>query len=171
MKKVIYGIIIILLIIGGAMFINKRDNVETLGDDKVKENSSVLEDDYENISSDDIIGRWDSVMALNSEDATETTNLRDVFGSSYSEYGSYMEFKDDGTFVDRIQPITNGSQADSGTYKIEKNYNKPGDCYVFLTYSDGRNSKLQKVILDDSDVSYLVLEEFVNGYQITLRKR
>ena len=166
MKKVLVGIIIVLLGIGGYLFIKKpfvSNEVDSNLDSKVDKSDDVLDDN--------VVGIWDTDRAVNSNDGTETDNLRDIFGSSYSEYGSYIEFKDDGTFVDRIQPITNGSRADSGTYKVEKDYNKPGDCYVFLTYSDGSEGKLQRVILDDSSIYYLVLEEFVNEYQLILKKR
>ncbi len=165
------GIIIILLIIGGVIFINRGFNTRISDDSKVKENDSIEEEDDKKKLLDEIIGRWDSVKAVNSEDATEVNNLRDVFGSSYSQYGSYIEFNDDGTFVDKIVPITDGSKSNAGTYKVERDYNKPGDLYIFLTYDDGSEGKLEKVILDDSNVSYLVLENFVNGYQITFKKQ
>ncbi len=169
MKKVICGIVIVLLIIGGVIFINKKLNTEVNDDYKIKENNNTKDGNLSN-SSDEIIGRWDSVWAVNSEDATKTDNLRDVFGSSYLQYGSYLELNEDGTFIDRIVPITNGNKSNTGTYKIHRNYNKQGDCYIFLTYDDGSEGKLEKVILDDSNVSYLVLENFVNDYQITLKK-
>jgi hypothetical protein len=57
-----------------------------------------------------------------------------------------------------------------GTYEVKRDYNKPGDCYVFLTYSDGSKAKLQRVILDDSDTYYLVLDDFIDGYQLTFKK-
>ena len=121
-------------------------------------------------SNDEIIGKWNAVSAVNSETGEKIENLRDIFGSSYSQYGSYIELKSDGTFTDAIKPITNGSKSTTGTYEIKKDYNKQGDLYVFLTYSDGTEAKLQRVIIDDSQTFYLVLENFIDGYQFTFKK-
>ena len=41
---------------------------------------------------------------------------------------------------------------------------------MFLLYSDGHEEKLQKILLDDSNVPYLVLENFINGYQLFFKK-
>ena len=41
---------------------------------------------------------------------------------------------------------------------------------MFLSYSDGTEDKLQRVFLDESNTYYLVLDGFINGYQLTLRK-
>ena len=118
----------------------------------------------------DIIGKWETISGINSETGKETKNLVDIFGSSYREYGSYLEFKKDGTFIDAIEPITDGSKSNIGNYIIKKDYYKLGDYYVFLLYSDGHEEKLQKVFLDDSNVPYLVLENFINGYQLFFKK-
>ena len=178
-SKILLGIIICVLVVGTVAFSIKVFNFKDIGKEnsisnKVNNNSNDkvdndLEDNKDNLS-DDIIGKWDTVSAVNSEDGKETNNLKDVFGSSYSQYGSYLELKEDGTFIDAIQPISNGSRSTTGKYTIEKNYNKPGDCYVFLSYSDGTEDKLQRVVLDESNTYYLVLDGFINGYQLTLRK-
>jgi hypothetical protein len=39
-----------------------------------------------------------------------------------------------------------------------------------LDYSDGYQEKLQRVFLDESKTPYLVLDNFINGYQLTLKK-
>ena len=186
-SKILLGIIICVLVVGTVIFATKVFNFNDIGkensisnkvnnnsNDKVDNNSNNkvdndLEDNKDNLS-DDIIGKWDTVSAVNSEDGKETKNLKDVFGSSYSQYGSYLELKEDGTFIDAIQPISNGTKSNTGEYTIKRNYNKPGDCYVFLSYSDGTEGKLQRVFLDESNTYYLVLDGFINGYQLTLRK-
>lgn len=155
-NKIILGITICILIIGVIIFIKKPFN-------------SNLKEPKENIN-DEIIGKWNTVSAVNSETGEKTESLQDVFGSSYLQFGSYLELKEDGTFVDAIQPITNGSRSNTGKYTVKRDYNKQGDYYVFLSYTDGNEEKLQKVILDDSNTSYLVLERFINDYQLTLKK-
>lgn len=164
-NKILLVIAICVLIIGEIIFITKPFNK--------KNNSNTSNRNQNNInekSSDEIIGKWETVSAVNSEDGKETKNLKEIFGSSYSQYGSYLELNEDGTFIDAIQPITNGSKSNTGKYTVKKDYNKIGDCYVFLSYSDGRETKLQRVFLDESSTPYLVLDEFINGYQITLKK-
>ena len=118
----------------------------------------------------DVVGKWETISGVNSETGKETKNLVDIFGSSFREYGSYLEFKKDGTFIDAIEPITDGSKSNIGNYIIKNDYYKLGDYYVFLLYSDGHEEKLQKVFLDDSNVPYLVLENFINGYQLFFKK-
>ena len=179
-NKILLGIIVCLclLVIGYVMFVISQSNFkvidkEDLISNSVENNNDKVDNDLNKSNedlSDEIIGKWDTVSAVNSEDGKETKNLKDVFGSSYLQYGSYLELKGDGTFLDAIQPITNGNKSNTGKYTIKSNYNKPGDCYVFLNYSDGTEDKLQRVILDDSNTYYLVLDGFINGYQLTLRK-
>lgn len=163
--------IVCVLIIGVVIFIKKpfnfkeENNLDIQTSDKNQNNSS-----NEEKISDEIIGKWITVSAVNSEDGTKTENLKDVFGSSYSQYGSYLELTEDGSFIDAIQPITDGSKSNTGTYIIKRDYYKPGDCYVILSYLDGKEEKLQRVFIDDSNTPYLVLNSFINGYQLTLRK-
>ena len=60
------------------------------------------------------VGKWNTVSAVNVKTGEKTENIRDIFGSSYSQYGSYLELKADGTFVDAIEPITDGSKSNTG---------------------------------------------------------
>lgn len=122
-------------------------------------------------SNNEMIGKWETVSAVNSETGKETKNLKDVFGSSYQKYGSYLELNKDGTFKDAIEPITDGSKSNTGKYTIKKDYNKVGDYYIILSYSDQNEEKLQKVFLDDNNTAYLVLDNLVNGYQLFLKRK
>ena len=118
----------------------------------------------------EFIGKWNTVEAANEETGESTKNLRDVFGSSFEQFGSYLELKDDGTFVDAIIPVTDGSKSTTGKYTIKRDYLKIGDAYVFLYYSDGQEKNIQKIFLDESGEPYLVLDGFVNGYQLYLKR-
>ncbi len=120
--------------------------------------------------SNEYIGKWNTVMAINSNTGVETKSLREVFGSSFEEFGSYLELKEDGTFIDAIVPITDGSKSNTGTYIIKKDYYKLGDTYIFLSYIDGNEETLQSVKLDSSNESYLVLDSLINDYQLYLKK-
>ena len=121
-------------------------------------------------TSNEFIGKWNTISAINSKTGDETRNLTDVFGSSYNEFGSYLELKEDGTFINSIIPITDGSKSNIGKYTIKKDYMKQGDAYVILSYSDGGEEELQRVYLDDNNTPYLVLDSFVNDYQLYLKK-
>ena len=121
-------------------------------------------------TNDDFIGKWNAIKAVDVKTGEETINLRDVFGSSYGEFGSYLELNEDGTFVDAIVPITDGSKSNTGKYTIERDYYKVGDTYIFLTYSDGNKDTLQRINLDDNGEPYLVLDTFINGYQLYFKK-
>ena len=103
----------------------------------------------------EIIGKWNT-QKVSDLKANETyDNLKDLYGSSYLEFGSYLQLNDDGTFVDAINPVTDGSTSTEGKYKILRSYNKLGDCYVELTYSDGRTEMLQRVYYDNTETPYL----------------
>lgn len=174
-NKLLIGIIICILIVGVLWIMDPlhiqtgvKGNSNTKVIDEIS-NNDINENHKEN-EEDEIIGKWNTISAVNSDTGEKVENLRDIFGSSYSQYGSYFEFREDNTFIDALEPITNGNKATTGTYEVKKNYNRPGDCYIFLTYSDGTESKLEKVILDDSNTSYLVLENLVNGYQFSFQK-
>ena len=167
-NKLFIGIILCFIIIGG--FVWYKSSFQVQKNKEVNNNESLNHGEEKNDFQDEIVGKWNTISAVSAETGVKTENLRDIFGSSYSQYGSYLEFKSDGTFVDAIEPVTNGSKATTGKYEIKKDYNEQGDCYVFLIYSDGVEAKLQRVILDDSNTYYLVLENFVNGYQLTLKK-
>lgn len=174
-KKILICVVFIILVGGASIFLldlKKKTDTNSNGRPNNSEkhienldNDSNVESEYE-----DIVGKWNAISAVDVSSGEKVTNLRDIFGSSYSQYGSFLELKDDGTFVDAIEPITKENKSTSGKYEIKKNYNKPGDCYVFLNYDDKTEAKLQRVILDDSNTYYLVMENFVNGYQITFKK-
>ena len=117
---------------------------------------------------EDIVGKWNTNRAVNSEGQTE--NLADVFGTSYIQFGSYLELNEDGTFLDAIYPVTDGSNSVKGTYEIKKNYKKLGDLYIILNYEDGRTKILQKVYYEDNVES--LSTEYTNDqeYQFDLKK-
>lgn len=117
-----------------------------------------------------IVGKWNTTFAVNANDAKKETNLKNIFGSSYSQYGSYIEFKEDGTFLEAIYPITKGDKSHYGTYEVINNYYKEGDCFIILKYDDNRELKLQKAKLDDTDTIYLVVDDIINDYQFALKK-
>lgn len=130
----------------------------------------IVAEDQEENASEDLTGRWDSCRAVNSETGEETRNMSDVFGSSVVQFGSFLELKDDGTFTDAINPITDGSESTTGQYTVKRDYMMVGDAYVFLTYSDGREEELQLLDLDGNGEPYLVFNSFINGYQISLSR-
>ena len=152
-NKIILVTIIICIVIFASTIIIKKQNKTTTN------------------TPDEIIGKWNTVSAVNIETGQKTENLRDVFGSSYSQYGSYLELKEDKTFIDALRPITTDNESTTGTYTIQKDENKKGDYYIYLTYNDGSKNKLEKVFLDNSNTPYLVLDNFINGYQLTLKKQ
>ena len=126
--------------------------------------------DNKETKSDEIIGKWNAYKAINSKEGNETTNMSDIFGSSYAKFGSYIELKEDGSFLDAIQPITDGTKSVKGTYTIERDYYQKGDCYIFLTYSDGSKNTLQRIYYNDSNTPYLVLDNLIGDYQISFKK-
>lgn len=117
-----------------------------------------------------IIGKWNTCKAGNVKTGEGTDNMTDIFGSSYIKYGSYLELKEDGTFLDAIQPITDGSQSTEGSYTVKQSYYKTGDCYIFLNYSDGTQKTLQVVYYDNTNTPYLVMNEFLGDYQLSFKK-
>lgn len=109
-------------------------------------------------TTNEYIGKWNTYQVTDFATGETTDNLRLVFGSSYSAYGSYFELKEDGTFKDGIDPVGNGEYATDGTYEIQENYYKAGDCYIFLTYSDGTKRQIQRIYKDDNNVPVLSLQ-------------
>ena len=134
---------------------NTTTSNSTTSSDSNKVTSSETEDS-------EIIGKWNT-QKVSDLKANETyDNLKDLYGSSYLEFGSYLQLNDDGTFVDAINPVTDGSTStvkqQINNYilnKILRSYNKLGDCYVELTYSDGRTEMLQRVYYDNTETPYL----------------
>ena len=128
-NKVLIIVVLAVLIVGGIIFVldpfclkgatntvkmqkSNEEYGENLDSDLKKEDSNVF--------TDDIVGKWNAISAISAETGEKITNLRDIFGSSYSQYGSYLNLKNDGTFVDAIEPITDGSKATTGTYEVKK---------------------------------------------------
>ena len=171
-NKVVIGVILCLIFVGGFVLVKDPFHFYSKSSDElnIDNNGKMQNKDDNKVAIDEMVGKWDAISAVNVETSEKIDHLKDIFGSSYSQYGSYLELKEDGTFLDAIEPITDGSKANNGTYEIKRNYNKSGDCYVFLSYSDGTTATLQRVFLDESDVAYLVLENFIQGYQFTLKK-
>ncbi len=118
---------------------------------------------------DNFIGKWNTVKAINATTGEETNNLTDVFGSSFLEFGSFLELKEDGTFIDALESITDGSKSNTGSYTVKNDYLKVGDTYIFLSYDDGGETRLQKVTIDKSGY-YLVVDSLINDYQLYLKK-
>lgn len=134
-------------------------NTNTTFQNTTTSNSTTSSDSNKVISSEteesEIIGKWNT-QKVSDLKANETyDNLKDLYGSSYLEFGSYLQLNDDGTFVNAINPVTDGSTSTEGKYKILRSYNKLGDCYVELTYSDGRTEMLQRVYYDNTETPYL----------------
>lgn len=170
MKKLLiyfFSLIVIILIV---FFLFKHVRDTTIGDKNIdrKNNLNAIETDKN--KSNEFVGKWSTVKAINSETGIETNNMIEVFGNSYETKGSYIEFKKDGTFIDRIEPITNGSKPSKGKYIIKKDYYKKGDTYIFLYYTDDIVEKVQKIIISENKEIYLVLDHFVNDYQLYLQK-
>ena len=129
-----------------------KENTTTSSDTTSSSSNAITSSETED---SEIIGKWNT-QKVSDLKANETyDNLKDLYGSSYLEFGSYLQLNDDGTFVDAIQPVTNGSTSAEGKYKILRSYNKLGDCYVELTYSDGRTEMLQRVYYDNTETPYL----------------
>lgn len=129
-----------------------KENTTTSSDTTSSSSSAITSSETED---SEIIGKWNT-QEVSDLKANETyNNLKDLYGSSYLEFGSYLQFNNDGTFVDAINPVTDGSTSTEGKYEILRSYNKLGDCYVELTYSDGRTEMLQRVYYDNTETPYL----------------
>ena len=130
-------------------------------------NSTDIEENEE--TNEDIVGIWNTYQLIKAEDGEIIQNLSSVLGTAYTQYGSYLKLNEDGTFLDAIHPITSGELSTEGTYTIEKDYYKLGDCYVFLNYSDGRTKTFMRIYYEEN---VPVLSYFEEGevYQIDLKK-
>ena len=113
-------------------------------------------------------GKWNTYRAINSEGEDE--NLTSIFGTAYIQLGSYLQLNEDGTFLDAINPVTDGSNSVKGTYEILRNYNKIGDCYVKLNYEDGNTKILQKIYYEDNVASLTMKIGAEEGYYLDLKK-
>lgn len=141
---------------------NNEEKVENINkQDVVKDN------EYEEDSDDsDIIGTWNTVSVMDMSTATTYDNLKDIFGTSYITYGSYLKLNDDKTFEDFTLPVTTGKTSTSGTYEILRNYYKMGDCYVQLRYSDGETIIIQRVFRDNTNTAYLTFNRDNLSYDL-----
>lgn len=144
-----------------------HDNSNIISTDKTSETESPQKPKQEN--NEDIIGIWKTYQAHDTQTTETIDDLTEIFGTSYISYGSYLKLNEDGTFLDAIYPVTSGEQSIEGTYKIEKNYYKEGDCYVFLNYSDGRAKTFMRIYYEENEP---VLSCFDPGdtYQFDLKK-
>ena len=168
--------VIIIVIVG--IFISKTNsedkNMNTLNNSQnttIDANNTITNtnnDSKENNS--DIVGTWNTYQAIDSQTAEKIDDLTEIFGSSYRTYGSFLKLNNDGTFLDSIYPVTTGETSTNGTYTIEKDYYKLGDCYIFLNYSDGRTVTVKRVYYEDNTP---VLSYYTNGeqYQFDLKKQ
>lgn len=136
--------------------ISKSENNTTVKENEEKTTNSEEKEETNNTNSDDdIVGKWNTIRVAEIKTDKVHDNLVEVFGTSYIKFGSSLILNKDNTFIDVIQPITDGSQSTTGKYEILRSYNKLGDCYVQLMYDDGRTLMLQKVYYDESNVPYL----------------
>lgn len=117
-----------------------------------------------------LTGKWNTVSAVDTSNWITIENLSDIFGSSYSSYGSYLQLNPDNTFLDCIYPITSGEFSTEGTYDIQNDYYSLGDMVVILNYSDGRKN-IFKVIYEEENIP-LLMQDVSNGepYQFNLEK-
>ncbi len=104
----------------------------------IEENSSDL--------ASKIVGQWEAAAAVNKE-TDEEVELTDVWGSSYLSYGSSFTLKENGEFIDAIQPITTGDACTTGTYQLEEDGTDAANLY--LNYDDGTSKTLYVIELED----------------------
>lgn len=127
----------------------------------------------ENSNEKEIIsGKWYIVSAVNGNNAMKITNMSEIFGSSYQKKEYYLELNENGTFVDTIISSIDKNKSNKGTYKVENDFYKIGDCHIFFTYSDGSEMELKRVYYDESYTSYLPYNITKDGvyYELHLRK-
>ncbi len=146
----------------------ENDNISTNLDTNniIDDETNITENEESN---EDIIGVWNTFQFIDADNGEIIQNLSNVLGTGYIQYGSYLELKEDGTFLDAIYPVTSGELSTEGMYTIEKDYYRVGDCYVFLNYSDGR-TKTFMVIYYEDNVPVLSYFEEGKTYQIDLKK-
>ena len=145
---------------------NDNISIDSGTNNIVEEEPNVTENEESN---EDIVGVWNTFQLIDGNNGEIIQNLSNVLGTAYIQYGSYLELKEDGTFLDAIYPVTSGELSTEGTYTIARDYYKVGDCYVFLNYSDGR-TKTFMVIYYEDNVPVLSYFEEGETYQIDLKK-
>lgn len=148
-----------------------NSTTSTKENDEEAENISkqdVIENnDYEEKSDEDsMLGTWNTVSVMDMSTAETYKNLKDIFGTSYITYGSYLKLNADKTFEDFTFPVTTGKTSTSGTYEILRNYYKMGDCYVQLKYSNGETITAQRVFRDNTNTAYLTFNRDNLSYDL-----
>lgn len=172
MKKVILLIILVIIMVVVGIF-NSKTNPEESNINELDNSQNATIDTNNAVNNDkesnDIVGTWRTFQAIDSKTAEKIDNLTTIFGTSYISYGSYLELNEDGTFLDCIHPITTDETSTTGTYTIERDYYKLGDCYIFLKYSDDRTLTIQEVDYGDN-IPVLVYYPDDSQYQFDLKK-
>lgn len=138
------------------------EEAENISKQDVVENNDYEEKSYE----DSMVGTWNTVSVMDMSTAETYTNLKDIFGTSYITYGSYLKLNADKTFEDFTYPVTNSKTPTSGTYEILRNYYKMGDCYVQLKYSNGETITAQRVFRDNTNTAYLTFNRDNLSYDL-----
>ena len=151
---------------------NKLNNIKIISENTTKSENTIIEKttDKKNTKDDkEFFGVWKTYEAIDSNTGEIITNLSKVFGSSYLSFGSTLKLNEDGTFLDSIYPITSSEVSVEGTYKVERNLYKQGDCYIFLTYSD----KTEKAFMVTYENNIPILTSAVEDqkYQFDLKKQ
>ena len=136
----------------------KDENTNISNSNKVDENTTS--------SDDELIGKWNTVKVIDMQSGKSYDNLAQFFGTSYISYGSSLELKKDGSFIDAVSPVVENTQSTEGTYEILRNYYKNGDCYVELKYSDGKTLMIQRVTYDETGNWYLTFNRDNISYEL-----
>ena len=134
------------------------------------EGKSVYDYYKDNKPIDNISGKWNTYRVIDRETGKEESFMN-VFGSSYREYGSYIEIKDDNTFLDCTSPIQSSESPVGTNYSLTKDTEVDDDKYlgIELNYSDKS--------LIDTHIVYLLNDEeptfiypYGEQYLLLLRK-
>ena len=134
------------------------------------EGKSVYDYYKDNKPIDNISGKWNTYRVIDRETGKEESFMN-VFGSSYREYGSYIEIKDDNTFLDCTSPIQSSESPVGTNYSLTKDTEVDDDKYlgIELNYSDKS--------LIDTHIVYLLNDEeptfiypYDEKYLLLLRK-
>ena len=115
-------------------------------------------------------GKWNTYRIINRETGEEE-NFMNVFGSSYREYGSYIEIKDDNTFLDCTSPIQSSESPVGTDYSLTKNSESDDNKYlgVELNYNDKSSIDTHIVYLSNDDEPTLIYP-YGEQYLLLLRK-
>lgn len=117
-----------------------------------------------------ITGKWNTYRIINRETGEEE-NFMNVFGSSYREYGSYIEIKDDNTFLDCTSPIQSSESPVGTKYLLTKDTEVDEDKYlgIELNYSDKSLINTHIIYLSNDDEPTLIYP-YGEQYLLLLRK-